>query len=110
MEKDLRYKIEHIGDIFVSKVEKVCEAVTASTKGIVLTYNVGGLQKEKNRLIKKIGRRVVALRKRDPGLDIMNETSMIKLFYSLDKVEDKIGTSIRKRRERLYPKTRRSEQ
>ena len=109
MEKDLRYQIEHIGDIFVSKVQKACGAVTASTKGIVLTYDVGGLQKERDRLIKKIGKRVVALRESDPGLDVMNEASMIKLFYSLDKVEDKIGASIRKRKERLYPRTRRSE-
>ncbi|MBW1675557.1 MAG: hypothetical protein JRF30_03300 [Deltaproteobacteria bacterium] len=103
MEKNLRYKMQHIGDIFLSKLENVWGSVKGSARGIVLTYDIQELQKEKDKLVKRIGKRVVVIRKKAPGVDVLNDAMLTKLFYRLDRIEDKIEVSMKERKERLHP-------
>jgi len=103
MEKDFRYKMRHIGDAFVDKVEKVGLSIKGSVRGIVLTYNIDELKKEKEKIVNGIGKRMVAGRKKDPDFNVLQDKMMIKLFSKLDKVEGQMEACIKERRERLYP-------
>jgi len=110
MENDFRYKMQHMGDIFLGKLEMVCGAIKGSTRGIVLTYNIDELQKEKEKLVKRIGKRLVVIKKKDPELDVLNDTTMTKLFYRLDRIEDKIEACMKERKQRLHPRNLAPEQ
>ncbi|CAN2041307.1 Mad10 [Candidatus Magnetomoraceae bacterium gMMP-15] len=102
-EKSFRYKMEHLGDLFVEKLACFSTEIQKSTKGVVLTYNIGELHKEKEKLMKWIGRRVIILRKKGETQNIFNDEILRKLFYKLDRVQDNIEESMKKRKKRLYP-------
>jgi len=104
MEEDLRYKMRHIGDIFVDKIQNFGLYAKGSVRGISLTYNIDEYKKEKDKIVKRIGERLAAIRKKDSDRDVFNDRIMVKLFYRLDTIQDKIDAGIKERNERLYPK------
>jgi hypothetical protein len=103
MERDFRYRMRHIGDAFVDKVENVGLCIKGSVRGIVLTYNIDELKKEKEKIVNRIGKRVVALRSKESGQDLMRDDVMRGLFQSLDEIQDEIDASFKERDKRLYP-------
>ncbi len=103
MERDLRYKMRHIGDAFVDKVENLGLSIKGRARGIVLTYNIDELKEKKEKIVNRIGKRMVAIRKKDPGLNVLKDEMMITLFSKLDKIEGQMEACIKERRERLYP-------
>jgi len=103
MEKDFRYNMRHIGDNFVDKVEYLGRFIKSPIRGIVLTYNIDELKKEKDKIIKKIGTRLVAIRKKGLEQNVFNDDIIKKNFVSFDTIQDKIDDSIKERKERLYP-------
>ncbi len=103
MEKDFGYNMRHIGDNFVDKVEYLGCFIKRPIRGIVLTYNIDELKKEKDKIIKRMGTRLVAIRNKGSEQNIFNDDIMKKLFDSFDTIQNKIDDSIKERKERLYP-------
>jgi len=108
MEEDLRYRMQHIGDIFIDRIQNLGSFTKGSVRGIALTYNIDGYKKEKDKIVKRIGERLAAIRKKDSERDVFNDRIMVKLFYRLDTIQDKIDAGIKERNERLYPNKARS--
>jgi len=104
MEEDFRYKMRNIGDIFIDKVQNLGTYAKGSVRGVSLTYNIDAYKKEKDRIVQSIGNRLSAIRKKDSDRDVFNDGIMVKLFYRLDTIQDKIDAGIKERNERLYPK------
>jgi len=102
MERDLRYKMRHIGDALVDKVENVGLSIKGRVRGIVLTYNIDELREEKEEIVNRIGKRAAALRSKGP--DLIHDDALNKLFDRLDEIQDKIDASVKEREKRLYPK------
>jgi len=106
MEKDFRYKMRHIGDAFAEQVENLGHTVKGSARGIVLTYNIDGLKKEKEKIIVETGKRMAAIRKDDPAFNISEDKIMTTLLLKLDQIEERIEAFKKEREERLYPNSR----
>ena len=103
MERDLKYKMRHIGDAFVDKVENLGLSIKGRARGIVLTYNIDELKEKKEKMVNRIGKRMVALRDKESGQNLIYDDVLTKLFDMLDKIQDKIEASIKERDKRLYP-------
>ena len=103
MERDLRYKIRHIGDAVVDKVENLGLSVKGSVRGIVLTYTIDELKEQKEKIVNRIGNRMVALRSKESGQDLIHDDVLTRLFHRLDKIQDNIHASSEERKKRLYP-------
>ena len=103
MEKDFRYKMRHIGDDFVDQVQNLGLSIKGSVRGIVLTYNIDELKEEKGKIVNSIGKRVVAIRDKESGQDLINDDVLTRLFHRLDKIQDNIHASFEERKKRLYP-------
>jgi len=107
MEDSFRSKLQSVGDIFYQKVDSACSKVkqnfSEATRGISITYNIQELQKEKDALEKRIGRRLCILRRQNPSLtqNIADDSVMKKYFYRLDILSDHIEKNINERKSRL---------
>ena len=104
MEKDLRYDMKHLGDLLMDKIVECGSALKASTRGISLTVNIDKQKDEKDRIIKLIGKRTVALRNSKAGEEFVADDVLSRLFFRLDKIQDEIDRSIAERKARLHPK------
>jgi hypothetical protein len=103
MEEGLKYKIRHIGDIFVDNLEKVCGIVSSSTKGISLTYDIHDLEKKRKKALREIGARIAEVRKASPELDVFSDAMLMELFSKLDGIDERIEARKKQREERLNP-------
>jgi len=101
MERDFRYKMRHIGDAFVDKVENLSLTMKGYVKGIALTFNIDELKEEKEKIVNMIGKRTATIR--DKGTDLVHDDVLIKLFDRLDVIQGNVDASIRERKTRLYP-------
>jgi len=134
MERDFRYKIEHMGDSVADLLEKVPSAIKVSfdfmkkfpatakkpmsmikkvsksakdsARGVILTYDIHDLKKKRKKLIKKIGNRLLELRKEDTELNVANDETLISYFSNIDKVESQLNEDTKERHEMLYPAER----
>jgi len=102
MENSFRYKMQHIGDIFVDYLGKGCEAVRSRTTGVTITYQIHELNKKREKLYTKIGDRLAELKKTSPEETIFEDEKMMKLFAKLKGIEDRIEARKKEREERLY--------
>jgi len=109
MENDLRYTMEHLGDIVAGKLEKavgklgkVFGSLKTSTRGVVLTYDIHEMEKKRRKILTKIGERMTEVRTQSPELTIFNDEGIMKLFATLTTVEDRIESCKREREARLY--------
>ncbi|KPA12458.1 hypothetical protein MHK_007335 [Candidatus Magnetomorum sp. HK-1] len=111
MDNSYREKIQAIGDIVFEKMDIACtnikENLSKSTKGVTLTYNIQQLQKEKDMLEKKIGRRVCIIRRKGQNTseDIFNDNILRKYFYKMDILCDNIESLLAERKKRLNKKS-----
>ncbi|MEA1969322.1 MAG: hypothetical protein U9N77_14035 [Thermodesulfobacteriota bacterium] len=123
MGEALRYNLEHMGDILFDKVSAVSDKiknstcgvsltdkisavsgkVKSSTGGISLTYKISGLIKEKEKLINRIGKRVVGVRSNKPDFDLTSDKRLNTLFSNLDKIQNQIDDNLYERKKKLYP-------
>nr|WCC90969.1 magnetosome protein Mad19 [Desulfobacteraceae bacterium] len=107
MEKGFRDKMKYIGDTIFDQFDSICQGakktVSKSTKGITLTYNIQELQKEKDLLHKKIGRRLTVLRKKHPEqlANPLQDDLMRRWFYRMDIIDDNIDVYLEERKHRL---------
>ena len=115
MEEDLRYKMQHLGDVFAGNIKnlgsyfkdvKNLESyVKGFPGGIVLTHNIDKLKSEKDKILKWIGRRLAAIRHKGIEQDVFSDEEMVKLFQRLDVIQEKIDASINERKERQHPRS-----
>lgn len=98
MEKDFRYKLQHMGDSFVGLLQDVGGAAAdgaAGVKDAFETWQVRGRQKKK---IMELGRHAVRLRKEQP--DLFEDEEILVVFKDYDELQDAIDGFVRKREER----------
>jgi Zn-dependent M16 (insulinase) family peptidase len=107
MEDSFRTKLQSVGDIFVNKIDTAYSTIkqnfTEATRGISITYNIQELQKEKDMLEKRIGRRLAIMRRKNPSLveNVVSDAVLKKYFYRLDILSDNIESYLNERKSRL---------
>ena len=99
--RGFRYKLAHLGDIFVDAIENVVEGVKASFLGVSLTYEIHSLRTTKKKMICSIGERVVEIRKIDPVINVTADDQAISLFAKFDEIEQKLEANIMEREARV---------
>lgn len=99
--RGFRYKMEHIGDIFVDAIGNLVGGVKTSFMGISLTYEIHSLHTKKKKIVGDIGERVVEIRKSDPGINVVTDDAAISLFAKYDEMEKRLEESIMKREARI---------
>lgn len=105
MGENLRYNLQHMGDNLFDKITSASERMKGSTRGISLTYKIGELKKEKEKLVNRIGKRVVGVRKAGkPDADFATDTRLNNLFKRHDDIQKVIDDCIAERKGRLYPR------
>ena len=105
MGKDFKYKMRHIGDAFADQVENLGHAAKGSVRGITLAYNIDGLEKEKTKIITRIGEEMASAGKVDPTFNISEHDARAELLSKLDRIEGRIETLKKERKKRLHPET-----
>ncbi len=103
MGEGFRYKVQHLGDIIVDKLDGVCDVLGSCTRGIVLTYDMRELEGKKRKVVGKIGERIAEVRRKSPELDIFKDDKMMELFTKLENLEEGIKACNKERQERLHP-------
>lgn len=103
MGQGLRYNIEHIGDLFVDGLEKVCGIIRSSTKGISLTYDIHDLETKRKKLCRLVGERIAEIRRVSPENELFRDERLAELFFKLSDLDEKIEFSKREREDRLNP-------
>jgi hypothetical protein len=98
-----RYKMFHLGDILVSKMEKGFRFLSRANRGVVITYDLRELKRKRKIVLTKIGTRMSDLKTISPDLEIFNDTDLSQLFSQLAKIEHKIEQRLDERERRLYP-------
>lgn len=58
---DLRYNLQHVGDIFVGAVQKTADSALSCSKGTILFYDIKKLSCRKKCIYREIGARVFLL-------------------------------------------------
>lgn len=104
MGKGFRYTMEHIGDIFVEKLAKGFSCLKSSTQGILSAYDLHELKKKKRKIQTEIGERMVEVKENHPQSDVFRDEELVRLFASLDELEERIEDCRKKRDARLDPK------
>ncbi|MBF0528232.1 MAG: hypothetical protein HQK55_02960 [Deltaproteobacteria bacterium] len=110
MENTFRYKVQHIGDLFVDQMAKVLGWFKSSTCGVSLTYDIRTLEKKKEKSYTSIGRRTVELRQVAPSNELFSDSEMAELFSQLDKLDKELSSRKQSREKRLYPQSETAEQ
>ncbi len=86
MREDVRYKMQHLGDIFVDTLSCVADSAKKHAKGIVLTYDIWDLKKKRREYLSLIGRRIVQVKK--AGLaDLKRDDKLVELIAGVEKID-----------------------
>ena len=86
MSEDVRYKMQHLGDIFVDALSCVVDSAKKCAKSIVLTYDIRDLKKKKRQCLSLIGSRIVQLKK--AGLaDLNRDDQLGELISGAEKID-----------------------
>ena len=86
MSEDLRYKMQHLGDIFVDALSCVVDSAKKCAKSIVLTYDIRDLKKKRRQCLSQIGRRIVQVKK--VGLaDLNRDDQLVELIAGAEKID-----------------------
>lgn len=97
MKEDVRYKMQHLGDIFVDALYVVADSAKKSAKGIVLAYDIRDLKKKKIQCLSLIGKRIVQMK--EAGLaDLSRDDKLVELIADAEKIERFIVSFEEKRR------------
>lgn len=88
MGKDFRYKLEHIGDSFVEMISCCIEAGESAAKGVILTYDIKQLTRQKETLLKRLGMQL-AKDKRE-NINVEQDTTIQELMTQLEEIEQRL--------------------
>jgi len=98
-----RYKMIHLGDILVSKLEKGFRFMAKANRGVVITYDLRELRRKRKKVLTRIGTRMADLKTISPDLEIFSDSDLSQLFTHLERIEQKIEQRLDERDRRLYP-------
>jgi chromosome condensin MukBEF ATPase and DNA-binding subunit MukB len=90
MNFDLRYNLQHIGDIFVGAVQKTADSAMQCSKGVFLTYDVKKIQRKKQQISREIGERVTVLM-REGASDVSQDAVLSTLIATLNCLENELA-------------------
>jgi hypothetical protein len=90
MKIDLRYNLQHIGDIFVDTVQKTADTAIQCSSTIFLTYDIKLLSQKRKRLLRDIGERVTQLIKEETT-DLMQCSKLSELISQLNGIEKNLA-------------------
>jgi hypothetical protein len=86
MSEDVRYKLQHLGDIFVDALSCVADSAKKCAKNVVLTYDIRDLKKKRRQYLGLIGRRIVQVKKE--GLtDLNRDDQLVELIADAEKID-----------------------
>lgn len=97
---DFRYKMEHLGDLFVEMLEGFGMSIKRQFRGISITHDIHSTERSKKEVVYQIGARVTEIRKAQPDL-FESDEPMAKLFTEFDQVSMSLDGLIKEREERL---------
>lgn len=85
MSEDIRYKIQHMGDIFVDSLSSVVDYAQKLAKGVVISYDIRDLRNKKQECLSDIGQRIVQAKK--AGLaDLQRDDLLVGLFSKAQNI------------------------
>ena len=91
MSEDIRYKMQHMGDIFVDALSTVVDSARKHAKGMILTYDIHDLKQKKLQCLGQIGRRIVQVKK--AGLaDLKRDDNLVELITQAEKIDQYIAS------------------
>ncbi|MEI6209681.1 MAG: hypothetical protein WCP20_23095 [Desulfuromonadales bacterium] len=109
MKFDLRYNLQHIGDIFVGAVQKTADSAMQCSKGVFLTYDIKKHYCKKQKVSREIGERVSLLIK-EGTIDVSRDTTLSELIVKLNDIEKALVEHENERRNLINPfKAKKSE-
>jgi len=86
MSEDLRYKMQHLGDIFFDSLSCVADSAKKCAKDVVLTYDIRDLKKKRRQYLSLIGSRIVQMKKE--GLaDLKRDDKLVELIAGAEKID-----------------------
>jgi hypothetical protein len=98
MSEDIRYKMQHLGDIFVDALSSVVDSAQRLAKGVVLSYDIRDLNNKKGQCFSEIGQRIVQVRKE--GLaDLNRDDILVGLFSKVQQLTQLIESYEKKKKE-----------
>jgi hypothetical protein len=89
MNFDLRYNLQHIGDIFVGAVQKTADSAMQCSRGTILAYDIQRLSCKRKSIYSDIGERVSQVLKE--GGDIAQDAGMSELTTRLGLLDKDIA-------------------
>jgi len=91
MREDVRYKMQHLGDIFVDALSGVVDSAKRCAKSLVLTYDIRDLKKKRREYLSLIGRRIVEVKKE--GLaDLRRDDKLVEMIAHAEKIDGFIAS------------------
>jgi hypothetical protein len=98
MSEDVRYKMQHLGDIFVDALSFVVDSAKKCAKSLVLTYDIRDLKKKRRQWLSLTGRRIVQMKK--AGLaDLKRDDKLVELIADAEKFDRFIASFEEKRKQ-----------
>lgn len=86
MSDDIRYKMQHLGDIFVDALSVVIDSARKHAKNVVLIYDIHDLKKKKLQCLSLIGRRIVQVKK--AGLaELKRDDKLVELIAQAENID-----------------------
>lgn len=86
MSQDARYKMQHIGDIFVDALSGAVGSAKKCARDLVLNYDIRDLNNKKRRCLSMIGKRVVILKKEGIA-EFETDEQLTELVHELGKID-----------------------
>jgi hypothetical protein len=102
MKVDLRYNLQHIGDIFVETVQKTAATAIQCSRGAYLFYDINRLRLDKHCIFRHIGERVTLLVK-ERATDLANDVKLTEIFSRLSGIEKSIEEHEKERNGMVNP-------
>ena len=99
-DRDFRYKVEHLGDLFVEMLEGFGMSIKRQFRGVGITHDIHSTERKKKEVIYQIGARVTEIKKAQPDL-FESDEKMTQLFGEYDDVSGSLDGLINEREERL---------
>ena len=98
MEKDFRYKLQHMGDSFVGLLQDVGGAAADSAAGMMDAFEAWQVKGKQKKKVMEIGEHAVRLRNEQPGL--FEDEEILVVFKDYDELQGAIDDFVKKRDER----------
>jgi hypothetical protein len=85
---DLRYNLQHIGDIFVGAVQKTADTALQCSRSTVLSYDISRLKCKRKSVYRDIGERVAQVMKE--GGDVTQDAKLVDITAKLALIDKDI--------------------